>query len=110
MTLLSRGYGDFYVGRSNKFRDSDRCTRRPWLLEVRRIDGIHSRKQIHVGQINLHGHGVSEFHSRFLQDKADIVQTLLHFRFEVIGKSRLFSNPDPSDRRYTAYRQRGCQG
>ena len=82
--LLASGDGDFDFGDADKFRYAHRRPRWPRLLEVGRVDRVHSLEQLHVGQIDLDGDDVAKSHTSLLQDQADVVEGLLHFSLESV--------------------------
>ena len=61
-----------------------RGTRGPVLLEVRRINGVHLRKLIHVREINLDRDHVHISHLRFAQNHADVFEHLFDFGVEIV--------------------------
>ena len=52
------------------------------LVEVPRVHLVDLRVVVHVGQKDLAAHDVFERHARGLQDRADVVEDALGFRFD----------------------------
>src|SRR6185369_873226 len=85
MQLLPGGNSDFDVPWAHQRGDHNCGPSRPWLCEELPIHGIHSLELIGVRQVHLHTYDICWRHSRRFQNRADILQTLFHFGFEVGG-------------------------
>src|SRR5438552_441809 len=84
--LLRCSHSDFHVSSgARQFRYSYCRTSGARLLEICRVDCVHSWEQLHVGEIHLHCDGVLKSHVRFFQHEADVLQALLDFGLEVVG-------------------------
>src|SRR5688572_19679589 len=88
--LFTGGNRNFDARGTYEFCDADRGACRTRLLEVGRVDSVHSWKQRHIGEIHLYGDGVIETHSRLFQNKTDIVEGLLYFGLELFRNLTCF--------------------
>src|SRR5215472_16077546 len=84
--LLACSYRDLDMGScAGQLADSDGGASGARLFEVSRVDRIHTREQVDIGEVDLHGDDVAEPHVRFLQYQTDVLQALLDLGFEVVG-------------------------
>jgi hypothetical protein len=83
-TLVPGGDGDFNPRlRYGELGYSEGCAGWALVLEVRKVDGVHSLEEFHVREIDLDCNNVGIVHLGFAKNDADVVQNLPNFSFEV---------------------------